>query len=230
MNVSRRLAAEALGTGFLVISVVGSGIMADRLAGGNAAVALLANTLATSTTLIALIWTFGPISGAHFNPAVTVAQAIRVTFTWREVPGYLVAQGLGACAGVVIAHAMFDQPLVQVSDHVRAGGAQILSEFIATFGLLSVILGCSARRGDAVPAAVGLYIAGAYWFTASTAFANPAVTLARGLTATFAGIRLADVPAFVAVQFAGALAATALFRWLLASPAPAAVRRGAAGL
>jgi glycerol uptake facilitator-like aquaporin len=179
----------------LLATVVGSGIMADRLSGGNVALALLANTIATGAGLVALILTFGPISGAHFNPAVTIADASQEGLAWREVPGYLLAQVVGAVAGVWTAHAMFEEPLLMVSRHQRSGPAQILSEFIATFGLLAVIWGCSRRRSAAVPFAVAAYITAAYWFTASTSFANPAVTLARGFTDTFAGIRPLDVPA-----------------------------------
>jgi glycerol uptake facilitator-like aquaporin len=215
--VVRRAVAEALGTAFLVAAVVGSGIMGERLSGGNVAIALLANTLATGAMLVTLILTFGPISGAHFNPAVTLADASQGGILWREVPGYIAAQVVGALLGVAAAHLMFAEPLLQVSQHVRAGSAQMFSEFVATFGLLSVIWGCSRLRADAVPFAVGLYIAGAYWFTASTSFANPAVTLARSFTNTFSGIRPTDAPGFVIAQFAGAFAATFLFRWLVPS-------------
>jgi glycerol uptake facilitator-like aquaporin len=214
MNLSRRVTAEFVGTAFLLAAVVGSGIMGDRLSAGNVAIALLANSIATGAALVALILTFGPISGAHFNPAVTVADAALGGTSWRDVPAYLVAQVSGAVIGVLSAHLMFGQELVQISEHVRAGGAQVFSEFVATFGLLSVIWGCVRKRPEAVAWAVGLYITGAYWFTASTSFANPAVTIARSLTNTFAGIRPADVPAFVAAQLIGAGAATALFRWL----------------
>jgi len=215
MTVSRRFTAEFAGTAFLLAAVVGSGIMGDRLSGGNVAIALLANSIATGAALVALILTFGPISGAHFNPAVTLADAVLRGTAWRDVPAYLVAQLAGALCGVFSAHLMFGLQLVQVSQNVRAGGAQVFSEFVATFGLLSVIWGCVRRRPEAVPWAVGLYITGAYWFTASTSFANPAVTMARALTNTFAGIRPADVPAFAAAQLVGAGAATMLFRWLL---------------
>ncbi len=215
MTWGRRIAAEALGTGLLLAAVTGSGIMAERLAGGNAALALLANTLATGAMLIALILTFGPISGAHFNPAVTLADASQGGLPWREVPGYLCAQIAGAFAGVAAAHLMFGEPVFSASLHVRAGGAQVFSEFIATFGLLCVIWGCARRRSSAVPFAVGAYITGAYWFTASTSFANPAVTLARSASDTFAGIRPRDTPGFIAAQLAGAAAATILFRWLV---------------
>ncbi len=223
---ARRIAAEFVGTGFLLAAVVGSGIMGDRLAAGNAAFALLANTMATGAALVALILTFGPVSGAHFNPAVTLADACRRGISWREVPGYLSAQIAGAFAGVAAAHAMFHEPLFAASNHVRSGGAQMFSEFFATFGLLAVIWGCSRSRPTAVPFAVGAYITAAYWFTASTSFANPAVTLGRSLTNTFSGIRPADAPGFLAAQLAGAAAGTALSAWL--APPPAAGRDAAA--
>jgi glycerol uptake facilitator-like aquaporin len=216
-NLSRRVVAEAVGTALLLAAVVGSGIMGERLAGGNVAIALLANTLATGAALVALILAFGPISGAHFNPAVTLADAWQGGLAWHEAAGYIAAQILGAFAGVAAAHGMFGKPLFFASQHLRAGGPQVFSEFIATFGLLSVIWGCVKLRAPAVPFAVGAYITAAYWFTASTSFANPAVTLARSATDTFAGIRLADVPGFVAAQLAGAAAATMLFRWLIPS-------------
>jgi glycerol uptake facilitator-like aquaporin len=215
MTYSRRLVAEALGTSLLLATVVGSGIMAERLSGGNVALALLANTLATGAALVALILTFGPISGAHFNPAVTIADAWQRGLPWREVPGYVLAQVLGAFAGVAAAHLMFGEPLLSASTKVRAGAPQVFSEFVATFGLLAVIWGCSRRRAESVPFAVAAYIVAAYWFTASTSFANPAVTLARAATDSFAGIRPADAPAFVFAQLLGAIAATALFRWLV---------------
>ena len=214
MNLTRRIVAEALGTALLLTTVVGSGIMGETLAGGNVAIALLANTLATGAALVCLILTFGPISGAHFNPAVTLADASQGGMPWREVPPYIVAQLAGAFGGVAAAHVMFKKPLFFASEHVRSGGAQLFSEFVATFGLLAVIWGVVRRRPTAVPFAVGAYITAAYWFTASTSFANPAVTLARSLTDTFAGIRPADVPGFVVAQFVGAFAATALFGWL----------------
>jgi len=215
MTTSRRLAAEGVGTALLLAAVVGSGIMGERLAGGNVAIALLANTIATGATLVALILTFGPISGAHFNPAVTVADASQGGLPWGLVLPYVAAQVAGALVGVGSAHAMFGEAIGQVSTHVRAGGSQMFSEFVATFGLVAVIWGCVRKRPDAVAFAVGLYITGAYWFTASTSFANPAVTLARAFTNTFAGIRPADVPGFVLAQVAGAAAATLLFRWLV---------------
>ena len=210
----RPMVAEAIGTALLLAAVVGSGIMGERLAGGNVAIALLANTLATGAALVTLILTFGPISGAHFNPAVTLVEGWRGATAWRHVPGYLLAQFGGAVAGVVCAHLMFGEPLFTASRHVRSGGGQLFSEFIATFGLVAVIRGCGRSRPSAVPFAVGAYITGAYWFTASTSFANPAVTMARSLTDTFAGIRPADVPGFIAAQLAGAIAAAALFAWL----------------
>ena len=213
--MARRAVAEALGTAFLLAAVVGSGIMGERLAGGNIAIALLANTLATGAILVTLILTFGPISGAHFNPAVTLADASQGGLAWREVPLYLLAQIAGAFAGVAAAHLMFGEPLFLASRHVRAGNAQLFSEFVATFGLLSVIWGCARLRSSAVPFAVGAFITAAYWFTASTSFANPAVTLARAASDTFAGIRPADAPGFIAAQLAGAAAATVLFRWLV---------------
>lgn len=214
MNLARRLAAEALGTAFLLAIVIGSGIMGERLAGGNVAIALLGNTLATGAGLVVLILVFGPVSGAHFNPAVTLAEALRGQLRWREVSPYVLAQGLGAFAGVAAAHLMFGEPLFFASQHVRAGFAQGWSEFVATFGLLAAILGCARHRPAAIPYAVGLYITAAYWFTASTSFANPAVTLARAASDTFAGIRPEDVPTFVVAQLAGAVAAVATLGWL----------------
>jgi glycerol uptake facilitator-like aquaporin len=215
--VVRRVVAEALGTAFLLAAIVGSGIMGERLAGGNVAVALLANTIATGAALVALILTFGPISGAHLNPAVTLADASQGGLAWRDVPAYVAAQTIGAFAGVSAAHLMFGQPLFFASHHVRAGSPQLLSEFIATFGLLSVIWGCARSRSSAVPFAVGAYITAGYWFTSSTSFANPAVTLARAASDTFSGIRPADVPGFILAQLCGAMAATLLFRWLAPS-------------
>ena len=188
--------------------------MGERLAGGNVAIALLANALATGAALAALILTFGPISGAHFNPAVTIADASQGGVSWRTV-GYVIAQVVGAVLGVVVAHAMFGEPLLMLSTHQRSGLSQVFSEFVATFGLLSVIWGCGRRRPSMVPFAVAAYIVAAYWFTASTSFANPAVTIARAFTNTFAGIRFADVPGFLVGQAAGAAAATVLFRWLV---------------
>jgi glycerol uptake facilitator-like aquaporin len=214
-NLRARLVAEFLGTAFLVAAVVGSGIMAERLAGGNVALALLANTIATGAALVALIFAFGPISGAHLNPAVSLADALEGGLAWPEALRYIVVQLLGGVCGTLAAHAMFGLPLISLSHRARGGPAQFFSEFIATFGLLSVIWGCSRSRPDSVPFAVGSYITAAYWFTSSTSFANPAVTVARSLSNTFAGIRPADVPLFILAQFAGAIAATFLFRWLL---------------
>jgi glycerol uptake facilitator-like aquaporin len=213
-SLGRRLAAEAVGTALLLAAVVGSGIMGERLAGGIVAVALLANTVATGAALVALILTFGSISGAHFNPAVTLADASRGGLAWGDVVPYVVAQITGAFAGVAAAHVMFEAPLFFASRHARSGPAQMFSEFVATFGLLAVIWGCLRVRADAIPFAVAAYITAAYWFTASTSFANPAVTLARSATDTFAGIRPADAPAFIVAQLLGAGAATALFAWL----------------
>jgi glycerol uptake facilitator-like aquaporin len=216
-SLARRVVAEFAGTLFLLAAVVGSGIMGERLAAGNTAIALLANSVATGAALVAIILAFGSISGAHLNPAVTLADAWQGGIPWRETPAYIAAQVAGAFAGVAAAHLMFGLPPFSASTHVRAGSAQLLSEFIATFGLLAVIWGCVRQRPSAVPFAVGAYIAAAYWFTSSTSFANPPVTLARSLSNTFAGIRPADAAGFVAAQLAGAFAATLLFRWLIPS-------------
>jgi len=210
----KRLVAEGLGTAMLLASVVGSGIMADRLGAGSVGLALLCNSIATGCALIALILTFGPISGAHFNPAVTLADAASGGTAWRDVPGYLAAQVLGGVCGVAVADVMFGLPAFTASAHVRTGVAQWLAEFVATFGLLSTIFGVSRRTPAATPFAVAAYVVAAYWFTASTSFANPAVTIARALTDTFAGIRPSDVPGFVIAQLLGAATATALFAWL----------------
>jgi glycerol uptake facilitator-like aquaporin len=207
--------AEAVGTALLLATVIGSGIMGDRLSGGNVAIALLANSLATGAGLVALILTFGPVSGAHFIPAVTVSDAAQGGLPWREVPTYVGAQVIGAFAGVGVANAMFEKPVFFSSTHERSGGAQFLGELVATFGLLAVIWGCARRRPGAVPFAVGAYITAAYWFTSSTSFANPAVTLARTASDTFAGIRPVDAPGFIVAQLLGAAAATATFRWLV---------------
>jgi glycerol uptake facilitator-like aquaporin len=204
VDLRRRIAAEGLGTAFLLATVIGSGIMGERLCGGNVAIALLA-----------LILTFGSLSGAHFNPAVTLADATQGGLPWREVPLYVGAQVAGAFAGVAVAHVMFGEPTFSASTHARAGLPQLVSEVVATFGLVLVIWGCVRRRASAVPFAVGAYITAAYWFTASTSFANPAVTLARAFSNTFAGIRPADVPGFVVAQLVGAAMATATFRWLV---------------
>jgi len=198
-----------------VAAVVGSGIMAERLAGGNVALALLANTIATGAALIALILTFGPISGAHFNPIVSVADTLEGGLSWSDTFIYMLAQIVGGVAGTVLAHVMFSLPLVSLSRHIRSGSGQFISEFTAAFGLLCVIWGCSRFWPRIVPFAVACYITAAYWFTASTSFANPAVTIARALSDTFAGIRPVDVPLFIAAQFAGGIAATLLFRWLV---------------
>ncbi|MFN8572064.1 MAG: MIP/aquaporin family protein [Gemmatimonadaceae bacterium] len=220
---SRPIVAEGIGSALLLAAVVGSGIMGEQLAGGNAAIALLANTLATVATLLALILTFGPISGAHFNPAVTIAIAARGGVPWRTVPGYLAAQFGGAIVGVWVAHLMFGLPLVQTSAHTRTGVGQWVGEFVATFVLLSAIWSTSRHRPQATPVAVAAAIAGAYWFTSSTSFANPAVTLARTLSDTFAGIRPMDAPPFIVAQALGAAAATWLFRWLELPPVSADV-------
>ena len=227
MKVSgaRRLAAEFLGTAFLLAAVVGSGIMAERLAQGNVALALLANALASGAALTALILTFGWVSGAHFNPMVTLVDAGLSGTEWKMVPGYVVAQVAGAFSGVVAAHAMFGLPAFTASQHVRNGGGQILSEIIATLGLLLVIVGCSRRNAASTAYAVGGYITAAYWFTASTSFANPAVTLARCFTNTFAGIRPADAPAFIAAQILAGMLAVYLTRWLFAADNLAEVGR-----
>ena len=216
-NLPQRVVAEALGTAMLLAAVVGSGIMGERLAAGNMAVALLANTLATGAALVALILTFGPISGAHFNPAVTFASAWQGHINWTDVPLYVIAQIGGAFVGVAAAHVMFELPLFFASQHARGGGAQMFSEFVATFGLLLVIWAAVRFRPAAAPFAVAAYITAAYWFTASTSFANPAVTLARSVTDTFAGVRPVDVPGFIVAQLLGAAAATILFRWLTSS-------------
>jgi glycerol uptake facilitator-like aquaporin len=215
-NLRARTLAEFLGSAFLLAAVVGSGIMGERLAGGNIAITLLVNTLATGAMLTALILTLGPVSGAHFNPAVTLVMASVGNLSWREVPAYLAAQFAGAFAGVGAAHLMFGMRLFFASTHARHGSAQLWSEAVATFGLLFVIWGCSRLRPSATAYAVGAYITAAYWFTASTSFANPAVTLARSASNTFAGIRPPDVLPFMAAQLVGGFVATVLFRWLLA--------------
>jgi len=216
--VIRRAVAELVGTAFLLSAIIGSGIMAERLAGGNIAIALLANTIATGAALVALILAFGPISGAHFNPVVTLGLLLRAKMTWHELLVYLSAQIGGAFLGVALAHAMFGYSFFFASAHARSGAPQLLSEFVATFGLLTVIWSCATFRPTAVPYAVGAYITAAYWFTASTSFANPAVTLARAASDTFAGIRPLDVPGFIAAQLAGGIAATLLSRWLCHIP------------
>jgi len=215
LPLKKRVVAEALGTFFLLAAVVGSGIMAERLANGNSALALLANTAATGGALVALIITFGPLSGAHFNPVVTFAFAARGRLPWSDAPYYLLAQFIGAIFGVMAANTMFELPVVFLSRHARSGLPQMFSELVATLGLLAVILGASRLHIGAIALAVGGYISAAYWFTASTSFANPAVTVARALSDTFAGIRPADVPAFIVAQCAAAILATLIFRWLL---------------
>lgn len=219
-SLARRVVAEFVGTLFLLAAVVGSGIMAERLAAGNVALALLANAVATGAALVAIILAFGPVSGAHLNPAVTLADAWQGGIRWRETPPYILAQLSGALAGVAVAHLMFGLPVFSASTHIRSGPAQAFSEFIATFGLLAIILGCARHRSSAIPFAVGSYVTAAYWFTSSTSFANPAVTLARALTNTFAGIRPSDISAFLAAQLAGAFCATLLFQWLLPKITP----------
>ena len=211
---SRRLFAEWLGTAFLLAAVVGSGIMAQKLAGGNLALALLCNTIPTGAVLVVLILVFGPISGAHFNPAVTLAVALRGEMAWATVPAYVVAQVVGAICGVLVSHLMFELPMWQVSATARAGSGQWIAETVATFGLLLTIFGCAARNPSAIPYAVGLYITSAYWFTASTSFANPAVTIARSLSDTFAGIAPGGVLAFMVAQLFGAALAVMLAGWL----------------
>ena len=216
-SLSRRLVAEFLGTALLVAAVVGSGIMGERLAGGNVAIALLANTIATGAALVALILTFEPISGAHFNPAVSLAEALDRKIAWNEAAAYMLVQIVGGICGAVAAHLMFRLPYISFSQHIRSGPAIAFSEFVATFGLLAVIRGSSALGLKVVAFAVAAWITAAYWFTASTSFANPAVTIARSLSDTFSGIRPADAPFFILAQIAGALAATFLFRWLALS-------------
>lgn len=214
-DMRRRLFAEVLGTAFLLAGVVGSGIMGDTLAAGNDAVALLANSVATGAILVVLILIFGPISGGHFNPAVTLAIALRGLLPRREVGPYVAAQVAGAMIGVIIANAMFGEPLIAAATTTRTGGALWLGEVVATVGLLATIFGCLRTRPDAVPYAVGLFITAGYWFTSSTSFANPAVTLARAFTDTFTGIRPMDVPAFIVAQLVGTVVLTLAFRWLL---------------
>ena len=215
MPAAKRAVAEAVGTAILLATIVGSGIMAQRLSGGNVALALLANAIATGGALVCLIAALGPISGAHFNPAVTFADALQGGLAWQEVPAYVVAQLGGAVAGVALANVMFGLPVFSASRHVRGSPVLLLSEFVATFGLLIVIWGCVRFRSSLVSFAVAAYIVAAYWFTPSTSFANPAVTLARSLSDTFAGIRPSDVPGFIVAQLLGAVAATLLFGWLV---------------
>jgi glycerol uptake facilitator-like aquaporin len=213
-SLIRRAVCEGLGTAFLLAAVVGSGIMAQTLSGGNGALALLCNTLATGAILTVLILMFGPLSGAHFNPAVSIAFALRRELPWMDAAAYLAVQIIGALIGVWTAHLMFELPVWQVSLNMRTGAGQWLAELVATFGLLLTILGCAARAPAAVPYAVGLYITSAYWFTASTSFANPAVTIARSVSDTFAGIAPAAAPGFILAQLAGMLLAVTLGRWL----------------
>lgn len=215
-SLSRRLFAEGLGTLLLVAVVVGSGIMGEQLAGGNAAIALLGNTLATGAALVVLILIFGQISGAHFNPVVSLSLAIQGALRWHEFTAYVAVQIAGGIAGAILAHIMFDLPLVQESAHIRTGIGVWTGEIVASFGLLATILGIHRKHPEAVPYAVGLFITAGYWFTSSTSFANPAVTIARALTDTFAGIRPADVPGFIVMQIIGSLMATAAIRWLWA--------------
>ena len=219
MTLSRRLTAEALGTFFLLATVVGSGIMAERLAGGNVAIALLGNTIPTGAILVVLITMFGPISGAHFNPAVSLCFALRREITPPDAALYTLVQIIGGIAGVLAAHLMFDHPILDASTTARTGLGQWSGEFIATFGLVGTILACLKSRPDDIPMAVGLYITAAYWFTSSTSFANPAVTIARGFSDTFAGIVPTDVAPFIAVQLVAATLATGFFGWLLKDPA-----------
>ncbi len=214
-DIQRKLVAEWLGTFSLLATVVGSGIMAEKLAGGNVAIALLGNTIPTGAILVVLILVFGPISGAHLNPAVTLAFAIRREISPKNASLYVVTQILGGISGVLVAHVMFDNPLIDPSTTVRTGIGQWVGEFLATFGLVGTILGCLKSRAEAIPYAVGLYITAAYWFTSSTSFANPAVTIARGFSNTFAGIQPVDIAAFVGVQLLAAYLATFFFKWLL---------------
>jgi glycerol uptake facilitator-like aquaporin len=218
-DLNRRAVAEFLGTWLLVATVVGSGVMAETLAGGNAAVALLGNTIATGGILVVLIAMLGPLSGAHFNPAVSLVFAVLGELPGGALGVYVVAQVAGGVAGTITAHAMFDLPLVQASEHARHGASQFLSEVVASFGLVATILGCRRFRADIIPVAVALYVVAGYWFTASTCFANPAVAIARSLTNTFSGIRPTDVPWFVLAEFLGAMIALVLCRWLLKSGA-----------
>jgi glycerol uptake facilitator-like aquaporin len=228
VSLGRRLTSEAVGTALLLATVVGSGIMAAKLAGGNIAIALLGNTLPTGAILVVLILVFGPVSGAHFNPAVSLAFALRGELRWSVFPGFVVAQIIGGIAGVWAAHLMFDLPIWQMSTTSRSGPGQWFAEAVATFGLVITIFGCLARTAQAIPYAVGLYITAAYWFTASTSFANPAVTIARALSDTFAGIAPAGVPAFIAAQFVGAVIGLGFSVWLFLGPAKAANARVAA--
>jgi glycerol uptake facilitator-like aquaporin len=217
-SLNKRLAAECLGTGLLVATVVGSGIMGERLAGGNVALALLGNTLPTGAILVVLILAFGPISGAHFNPAVSLVMSLRKEHPWREFIPYALVQIVGGCVGTLVAHGMFELPLFELAIKARSGAAQWFAEFVATFGLIVTILAVSRFKSEAIPVAVGLYITAGYWFTASTSFANPAVTIARALTKSFSGIAPGDAPMFIVAQLVGALSGLVLMRWLLAEP------------
>jgi glycerol uptake facilitator-like aquaporin len=217
-DLSRRLAAEAIGTAVLLSVVIGSGIMGDSLSGGNVAIALLGNTIATGAILVVLIFSFGPLSGAHFNPAVTLAFLMRREITPGDAMLYVLAQIVGGLAGALAAHAMFELPLIQISETARSGPAQWFAEWVATLGLVSTILATLRFRPEAVAPAVGLFIIAGYWFTASTSFANPAVTIARSFTNTFSGIVPGDAPGFILAQLAGAASATLLFAWLLSPP------------
>jgi glycerol uptake facilitator-like aquaporin len=228
-DLTRRTVAEFLGTGLLVATVVGSGIMAERLAGGNVALALLGNTIATGAILVVLIAILAPISGAHFNPAVSLIFALAGELPMVSFAAYAVAQVAGGIGGTLAAHLMFDLPLLQVSAHAREGGGQVFSEVVASFGLIATILGCRRFRPTLVPGAVALFVVAGYWFTASTCFANPAVAVARSLTDTFAGIRPADVPWFVGAEIAGAIIAALLFRWLLGERAAPRTETAPAG-
>jgi glycerol uptake facilitator-like aquaporin len=229
-SLTKRLAAECLGTGLLVATVVGSGIMGERLAGGDVALALLGNTLPTGAILVVLILALGPISGAQFNPAVSLVMSLRKDHPWREFVPYAVAQIIGGCVGTLVAHGMFEAPLFELAVKARSGPAQGFAEFIATFGLIVTILSVSRFRSEAIPVAVGLYITAAYWFTASTSFANPAVTIARMFTNSFSGIAPADAPMFIVAQLFGALVGLGVMRWFFSpgpNPAPAlGVERG----
>jgi glycerol uptake facilitator-like aquaporin len=224
---TRRLAAECLGTGLLVATVVGSGIMGEKLAGGNVALALLGNTLPTGAILVVLILALEPISGAHFNPAVSLIMGLRKDHPWREFIPYVIAQVIGGCLGTLVAHGMFELPLLELAVKARGGPAQWFAEFVATFGLIVTILAVSRFRSETIPIAVGLYITAAYWFTASTSFANPAVTIARALTDSFAGIAPGDVPMFIAAQILGALAGLAAMSWFFVTQDAATSPRAA---
>ena len=213
-SFSQKLGAEFIGTAGLLATVIGSGIMGEALAGGNVAIALLGNTIATGAMLVVLIWVFGPISGAHFNPAVTIAFALRGEISPRDSASYILVQVLGGLVGMILAHLMFDLSLLQESTKVRTGLGQWVAEGVATFGLVATILGCLRARPDAIAMAVGLYITAGYWFTASTSFANPAVTVSRSLTDTFSGVQPGDAPAFIGMQFVGAVLAVLVMRWL----------------